>query len=268
VVASLRSERASVCQIAICKLPESTRLRRYLRKLNAIHLPSLSFVLHTQQTLASCTSCDTESPIFEIFFAAFEAAEKNERSRHLQRSRPFRSASARYIKYLARSLTSNDYYPPTIPTPHRIFTPRYTHWQLPTRAVRDGWERRRPAQAGYTSNDVKVRRQKESLAALSSHRRARAASRDTQVVISQRRSFQQDEGTRFCTDPPLCTACAHLRPLSGGLFMMMSLAHASTSKLTRGLINAAIGSCWAHPDRAEHRTRRFSANWSPKERIF
>jgi hypothetical protein len=34
------------------------------------------------------------------------------------------------------------------------------------------------------------------------------------------------------------------------------------------LINAAIGRSWAHPERAEHRTRRLAAIWSPNERIF
>jgi hypothetical protein len=38
---------------------------------------------------------------------------------------------------------------------------------------------------------------------------SRAALGNTQVVISGLRSFQQDEGAEFCTDP-LCTTCARV----------------------------------------------------------
>jgi hypothetical protein len=51
--------------------------------------------------------------------------------------------------------------------------------------------------------------------------------------------------TKFCTDAPSkdCARGFHPHPVSA--FSMMSLAHASTSKLTRGLINAAIGNLGA-----------------------
>lgn len=51
--------------------------------------------------------------------------------------------------------------------PLRNSTTDSAHWQLSQRAVRNGRVRRRPAQAGYTSNDVKVRRRKNLLALFS-----------------------------------------------------------------------------------------------------
>ena len=61
-----------------------------------------------------------------------------------------------------------------------------------------------------------------------------AAWRGTQVVISQLR-HHRGESTKFGPDA-LCGDCASCsRPLPGVAFAMMSLAHASTSKLTRVL---------------------------------
>jgi len=108
--------------------------------------------------------------------------------------------------------------------------------------VRDGQQRPRPAQAGYTSNDVKVRRQ-NTWRFLPP--RGRAAWRDTRVVIP-RAAMAPGREHEVWDRSPLQRRCLCPRPLPGAAFMMRSPAHASTSKLTRGLINAAIGS-WRTP---------------------
>jgi hypothetical protein len=113
--------------------------------------------------------------------------------------------------------------------------------------VRNGRDRRRPAQAGYTSNDVKVRRRKNSwlfplhMACKASRGIHKLLFQDYHSSGTKTRSFAQ---ISYLLLHRLCSCSC---PLAGATFKMRSPAHASTSKLTRGLINAAIGSFLGAP---------------------
>ena len=135
--------------------------------------------------------------------------------------------------------------------------------------MRDGRDRERPAQAGYTSNDVKVRGPQKKIPVCFFYR----------GVIGLRYIHKWSifeavlpagwhEALHRSSFPRTGARGVHAHPVSA--FMMMSLAHASTSKLTRVLsMRQSVTSRTPAPQkRAGHRLRRFLQFGRRKKKNF
>jgi hypothetical protein len=171
--------------------------------------PGPSFSLHTTQTnFSPVHKLRPRSCIFRRIQLSlrFEAAEQKETCISPPSTTVSTILSPR-TKYLKYPHTPPRPRPPTIL--HRTAsnsTTDSTHWQLSQRAVRNGRDRRRPAQAGYTSNDVKVRRRKISWLFLCIWG-GEASKGYTSCFTGP--SLQRDGDTKFCTDL-LYTRCARV----------------------------------------------------------
>lgn len=203
--------------------------------------PGPSFSLHTTQTnFSPVHKLRPRTCIFRRIQLSlrFEAAEQKETCI----SPPSTTVSAILsprTKYLKYPHTHHAHaHRQAYTAPLRNSTTDSTHWQLSQRAVRNGRDRRRPAQAGYTSNDVKVRRRKNFLALFSAYGLRSFEGIHKLFYGSITPAGRRHEVLHRSPLHPLCS-CSCL--LAGAAFKMSSPAHASTSKLTRGLINAAIG---------------------------